>query len=558
MAKNILIVESDAALSQSIRGKLEGRGFSIEETSDGKGSQELIRQKKPDLVVLAVDLSAGQNGYIICGKLKKDDELKGIPVVIIGNPDGFAKHKALKTRADEYVAKPVDLGILIQRIGGLIGFPEPPADEVDDGFSLSDLVEEESTTSEVYAEEIAVEAEEETVASADPELDMLDAAFDDISTESGGSVEASAEVEPAALHEDAGEVHLSVTEEGDDASSALDGLGEDPAPPPRPVARPSPPASPADSSELRQLKAKVAELSAALDDATAQLSEQSARIRELETDLEGKAAEAEAARSSGGKHDKDYFALKEAANKKDKELLKLKSELNEKEQELLELRERETTFEQQLSESSGELARREAQLKTLTTKTEQLTAERKRFDQQLMAAKEEARSATAKLTTLQADADALQDQVRAAEAELESLRAGRDELEARANLATEEAEERRAELERAQRELEAARNEADESRTQLETTQIDLDSAKNQLTTQATAFAEEAASMRKRVAELEEASQKNEERVAKLYARIKGDEKLREKTKKALSIALQLLDEQPAVEEAGDDEEVAA
>ena len=43
--------------------------------------------------------------------------------------------------------------------------------------------------------------------------------------------------------------------------------------------------------------------------------------------------------------------------------------------------------------------------------------------------------------------------------------------------------------------------------------------------------------------------------VARLYARIKSDEKLREKTKKALAIAAQLLEEQPALAE---DEEAVA
>ena len=90
MSKKILIVESDTNLSSAMREALEAKGFGVDETTDGKGSVEQIRRERPDLVVLAVDLSGGQNGYLICGKLKKDDDLKNVPVVIIGNPDGFA------------------------------------------------------------------------------------------------------------------------------------------------------------------------------------------------------------------------------------------------------------------------------------------------------------------------------------------------------------------------------------------------------------------------------------------------------------------------------------
>jgi hypothetical protein len=50
------------------------------------------------------------------------------------------------------------------------------------------------------------------------------------------------------------------------------------------------------------------------------------------------------------------------------------------------------------------------------------------------------------------------------------------------------------------------------------------------------------------VSELEESTQKHEERVTKFYTKIKDDEKVREKTKKALSIALQLLEEQQRVD----------
>ena len=43
----------------------------------------------------------------------------------IGNPDGFAAHRKLKAHADEYVAKPVDTELLVERVGALIGAVAP-------------------------------------------------------------------------------------------------------------------------------------------------------------------------------------------------------------------------------------------------------------------------------------------------------------------------------------------------------------------------------------------------------------------------------------------------
>ena len=51
------------------------------------------------------------------------------------------------------------------------------------------------------------------------------------------------------------------------------------------------------------------------------------------------------------------------------------------------------------------------------------------------------------------------------------------------------------------------------------------------------------ADLRRRMQELEAANAKNEERILKAYQKIKGDEKVREKVRKAIAIAGQLLDE---------------
>ncbi|MFY0523278.1 response regulator [Archangium gephyra] len=339
MSKNILIVESDTALSANLRQALEARGFAVQETTDGKGSVEQIRRDRPELVVLAVDLSAGQNGYLICGKLKKDDDLKAIPIIIIGNPDGFAQHRKLKAHADDYVAKPVNADELVDRAGNLIGFPELPAGEVvDDGLSLGGMDGLDGLGDEpVQGEELAIEGE--PLESHGEELALLDNPFGDSMDDPPvtGSIEEPVEAPP----------ELSSPEDdfsgleglgGSEDDNALDSLGLDsektvvgymppaptPAPKPAPVAaarptpapavatarpmtatpapratpvtpaataRPAPastPAAPAmsaaDAAELRNLRAKVLELEDALDDARSQASTAESRVQELETE----------------------------------------------------------------------------------------------------------------------------------------------------------------------------------------------------------------------------------------------------------------------------------
>ncbi|RKH86501.1 response regulator [Corallococcus sp. AB045] len=560
MSKRILIVESDATLATTLQQALESRGFSAQTTGDGKGSVELIRRERPDLVVLAVDLSAGQNGYLICGKLKKDDELKTVPIVIIGSPDGFAAHSKLKARADEYVAKPVDTDVLIDRVGGVIGFPELPASDevVDESLTLDSLGEEPATD---FGEEIAVDTGEEP-AVAGEDLDMLDDAFSDMSEPVTGTPEEPVVAPPEEMESPSGLEEISALDSlGPDNDDSLDMLGslDEPEektvvgfmPPvdPEPVAAPVTPAaapgpSVADLAELRNLRAKVAELQSALEDSQGQTAQAEERVQSLESELQAKATELEASRSTTGKNDKDTFALRDTVNKRDKEILRLKSELNQKDQEIIELKDQHLELEQKASTSEEELNRRDAQIKTLTTRTEQLTSERKRVDQQLATAKEEARGATAKLGALQTELDQHQAQAQAFQGEADSLRAQVAQQDADLQAVREEAEGLRSQVEAAQGELEGLRG-------QLEQAQADLSN-------QSAQAAAEADGLRARITELEQAAVRNEERVTKLYARIKGDEKLREKTKKALAIAQQLLDEPGTAVGDDADEEAAA
>jgi hypothetical protein len=117
------------------------------------------------------------------------------------------------------VAKPVDTRALVEVVGRIIGFPEAPADEVveDESLSLSDLVdEEEPKTNELSAGDIPPEEiqVDETV-HGDPELDMLDAAFDDISEPPKPPISSEEEVLPLE------------TVAGDSAENALGDLGDE-------------------------------------------------------------------------------------------------------------------------------------------------------------------------------------------------------------------------------------------------------------------------------------------------------------------------------------------
>ena len=101
MSKKILLIESDGAFAQQLANALEARGLQARVTGDGKEGLDLARIDRPDCIVLCVELPK-MSGYSICNKLKKDEQLKAIPLVIISaeaTAETFEQHRKLKTRA---------------------------------------------------------------------------------------------------------------------------------------------------------------------------------------------------------------------------------------------------------------------------------------------------------------------------------------------------------------------------------------------------------------------------------------------------------------------------
>lgn len=507
MSKRILIVESDPEQCREMRTALEAKGFAVEETPNGKKAVDLVRETRPNLVMLSVELSAGQSGYIICGKIKKDDELKSIPVVIVGNPDGFVQHSKLKTHADEYVPKPIDAEVLGERVAAQIGWPEADAD-VNDSLTAEDVVDD-GAASAGPVEEITLE---EATIQGDPDLDMLDSAFEGLAADSGQPAfsEDAVEAPPDGTAEEPvleAERFADAQAISEDADRALEGLsgGEssDRAPARRSDSQSAAAAPVGSSLEVRALRAQLSSLKKTLSEAQSRQNDAEDRVRELEAQLESRGAELEAIASTGGKGDKDFFALREALNKKEKDILLLTTELKDKETETVELRDHEVQLEQQVSEAAVELARREAQIKALTGRTDNFATDRKKLQEELNDAR---------------------NRLQASESEAEEMRSIIAQLEATAQ--------------QAQAEVQQLRGQVDELQLSLEAAQRDGES------------------QAKRIQDMEELATKHEERITKLYQRIKGEEKVRDKTKKALSIALHLLEEQTGTDE--EDEPAAA
>jgi len=102
---NILIVEDEQLLYNLLKQKLQSAGINVEWAMDGETALGKIAEHMPDLILLDL-LLPGIDGFEILKRLKQDDRLKDIPVIVLSNL-GETKDidSVLKLGASEYIIK---------------------------------------------------------------------------------------------------------------------------------------------------------------------------------------------------------------------------------------------------------------------------------------------------------------------------------------------------------------------------------------------------------------------------------------------------------------------
>src|SRR3990167_8080535 len=82
--KHILLVEDDEFLAELYATKLNLEGFEVSLAADGEKGLRMIKEKKPDLVLLDIVLPK-MDGFEILKKMKAGKNTKDIPVILLTN-----------------------------------------------------------------------------------------------------------------------------------------------------------------------------------------------------------------------------------------------------------------------------------------------------------------------------------------------------------------------------------------------------------------------------------------------------------------------------------------
>lgn len=112
----ILIVDDLPENLQVLTGHLKAEGYEVIAANSGARALALVRNKKPDLILLDI-MMPGMDGYEVCRELKKDPHSADIPVIFItARTETDDVLEGFNLGAVDYVTKPFKSAELIARV----------------------------------------------------------------------------------------------------------------------------------------------------------------------------------------------------------------------------------------------------------------------------------------------------------------------------------------------------------------------------------------------------------------------------------------------------------
>lgn len=114
---DILLIEDNEELRNLIKAFLERGGYAVAAVSSGEEALGWLGRERAKLMLLDIMLP-GMDGFALCDKVRKENN---IPIIILSAcTEKDDQMNGFSLGADDYVEKPVDMDILLAKIGALI------------------------------------------------------------------------------------------------------------------------------------------------------------------------------------------------------------------------------------------------------------------------------------------------------------------------------------------------------------------------------------------------------------------------------------------------------
>ncbi|WP_292287809.1 response regulator transcription factor [Marivita sp.] len=121
MSKQVLLIEDEPNIIEAISFILSRDGWTVKTHSNGADALDILRDRKPDVVILDVMLP-GKSGYDILRELREDPVNAAMPVLVL-TARGQSKDREIAERAgcNAFMTKPFSNADMLETVRRLAG-----------------------------------------------------------------------------------------------------------------------------------------------------------------------------------------------------------------------------------------------------------------------------------------------------------------------------------------------------------------------------------------------------------------------------------------------------
>jgi len=120
----ILAVDDELLIRDLYQRLLSREGYIVDTAKTGREALDKISKSRPDLVLLDIVMPE-VNGYDVCTQLKRDENTRDIPIIIVtALDDREALLAGLRAGANEFLTKPLDAAELALRVSNILAVKE--------------------------------------------------------------------------------------------------------------------------------------------------------------------------------------------------------------------------------------------------------------------------------------------------------------------------------------------------------------------------------------------------------------------------------------------------
>ena len=115
----VLVIDDTEQNIRLLDAVLSPHGYKVLTATSGREGLELVKAHRPDIVLLDV-LMPEMDGYEVCRRIRADDDVAMLPVVMVTASEGEEKLRALEAGADDFIQKPFNHAELLARVKSLV------------------------------------------------------------------------------------------------------------------------------------------------------------------------------------------------------------------------------------------------------------------------------------------------------------------------------------------------------------------------------------------------------------------------------------------------------